>query len=508
MHVMVETTMEECIRQGQHYYCFLCSTLIQDSPPPPTPLAAEQIALCKDFLNEIDPTNYVENNNSQSKCCHNCVPGIQQVWDLNQDILIIRRRIVNILSELGRRRHEDVVLPSTPDSNPNPGQTSSRVVSDILDIGFPFIKLEAEGTSQLIDTTENEINILQTVFTGGPATPGAYVLPYNLNPTEDEKPCLQAANKKTPNVGYERVTRNGKSLYVCLNKPCWFTSRYLTNACRHVRIMHNASGGVSDRRFDQVFDNIAASISAVSDLSSDIQPIKSKTGSTDMESSDSILVGQRSPEDDQVLSPSSRPKKMRTPNVGYKRVTRNGKSLYVCLKKPCSFTSRYLSNACRHVRVRHNVSGGVSDKRFDQVFDNIAASIAPGFGLSSDSQPIRSKAGTTDKNICAILESSCSILPTTKQSAIEENQSPPSSPEQMLYSNNNGYKRVTRNGKDLYVCLKKPCCFTSRYRTNACRHIRTKHKVISYTFSFGPGAKFSSNLSSRNKIYIPINVFR
>ncbi|OXA62263.1 hypothetical protein Fcan01_00178 [Folsomia candida] len=403
MHVMVETTMEECIRQGQHYYCFLCSTLIQDSPPPPTPLAAEQIALCKDFLNEIDPTNYVENNNSQSKCCHNCVPGIQQ--------------------------------------------------------------LEAEGTSQLIDTTENEINILQTVFTGGPATPGAYVLPYNLNPTEDEKPCLQAANKKTPNVGYERVTRNGKSLYVCLNKPCWFTSRYLTNACRHVRIMHNASGGVSDRRFDQVFDNIAASISAVSDLSSDIQPIKSKTGSTDMESSDSILVGQR------------------TPNVGYKRVTRNGKSLYVCLKKPCSFTSRYLSNACRHVRVRHNVSGGVSDKRFDQVFDNIAASIAPGFGLSSDSQPIRSKAGTTDKNICAILESSCSILPTTKQSAIEENQSPPSSPEQMLYSNNNGYKRVTRNGKDLYVCLKKPCCFTSRYRTNACRHIRTKHKVISYTFS-------------------------
>lgn len=90
----------------------------------------------------------------------------------------------------------DVVLPSTPDSNPNPGQTSSRVVSDILDIGFPFIKLEAEGTSQLIDTTENEINILQTVFTGGPATPGAYVLPYNLNPTEDEKPCLQAANKK------------------------------------------------------------------------------------------------------------------------------------------------------------------------------------------------------------------------------------------------------------------------------------------------------------------------
>lgn len=92
--------------QGQHYYCFLCSTLIQDSPPPPTPLAAEQIALCKDFLNEIDPTNYVENNNSQSKCCHNCVPGIQQVWDLNQDILIIRRRIVNILSELGRRRHE------------------------------------------------------------------------------------------------------------------------------------------------------------------------------------------------------------------------------------------------------------------------------------------------------------------------------------------------------------------------------------------------------------------
>lgn len=86
-----------------HNYCFLCATSLQESTPFPTDdHIAQQISLCKTFLEEIELSplsgkNYANTeNNNQS--CPTCRQEMQKVWNLHMAMVAIKEQITDILT--------------------------------------------------------------------------------------------------------------------------------------------------------------------------------------------------------------------------------------------------------------------------------------------------------------------------------------------------------------------------------------------------------------------------
>ncbi|OXA38847.1 uncharacterized protein LOC110861602 [Folsomia candida] len=102
-NVTARLTSRKLDEEQCHNYCFLCATSLQESTPFPTDdHIAQQISLCKTFLEEIELSplsgkNYANTeNNNQS--CPTCRQEMQKVWNLHMAMVAIKEQITDILT--------------------------------------------------------------------------------------------------------------------------------------------------------------------------------------------------------------------------------------------------------------------------------------------------------------------------------------------------------------------------------------------------------------------------
>ncbi|XP_021958905.1 zinc finger protein 271 isoform X2 [Folsomia candida] len=252
----VETAVQNWLRQESEKqdanYCFLCSSLIQDSRLPfSASLVAEQIALCKNFLIELDLANYSNEINPESISCQNCIQEVCRVWNLHEEILIIRRQIAEILSRLVQQRKSD-------SNNPVPLNANHGSEISAFDGAIQFFGREVEATRVAINGPTGNEDIVRSVFTGGPpATLGNDTVSNNLvvtvkveQPDSEDVLAVEVEPGPAPNVpmfrdpqtctNYSRPRLKNKNKIK--NKKCVHCGKAFSNntlLSKHTRAFHD-----------------------------------------------------------------------------------------------------------------------------------------------------------------------------------------------------------------------------------------------------------------------------